>query len=455
MGQMTISEKATSMSWTAEQILALAPDDASGKAGRGLAAASKWVLLGHDARAVWGECKGSGASPYQVQIDLAEPAFRCTCPSRKFPCKHGIGLFLIYSTDGRSVPETAAPAWVTEWLAKREETAQKREERAAEPKTGAQLAKAAEVQVKRAANRQARVTQGLQDLDLWLCDLLRQGIATLPARSPKCWDEQAARLVDAQAPGVARMLHDMGGIPNSGDGWPDRLLERLGLLHLLLEGYTRLESGQLSEANRADIREAVGWNVRQEEVLAGAGVPDCWLVVGQRSYEEEQFRVQRTWLLGQTTGRSALLLDFLRSGQAPAHTYVPGAGFDAELAFYPGAWPLRALVREQRSAPTPVGHVPGHPDAAAMLAAYAAALAANPWIEPFPAALAAIIPVSDGDRWAVRDQAGMLLPLPRSFAQPWRLLAVSGGHPVTLFGEWDGAALLPLSVWADGRYVKM
>jgi hypothetical protein len=440
--------------WTAEQIMALAPDDASAKAGRGLASVSKWVSVGHDARAVWGECKGSGASPYQVQIDLAEPAFRCTCPSRKFPCKHGIGLFLIYATDGQTVPEAAAPAWVTEWLAKRKATTHKNEERAAEPKTEAQLAKSASEQAKRAASRQSRVTQGLQDLDLWLCDLLRQGLSTLPARSPKCWDEQAARLVDAQAPGVARMLRDMGGIPNSGDGWTDRLLEYLGPLHLLLEGYSRLEVETLTEANRADIRDAVGWNVRQEEVLAGEGVADHWLTVGQRVYEEEQFRVQRTWLLGQATGRSALLLDFLRQGQAPAHTFMSGAGFDAELAFYPGAYPLRALVREQRSAPAPFDTAPGHPDAPALLSAYADALAANPWLDPFPATLAAVIPLARGSRWAVRDTGGLLLPLSPSFAQPWRLLAVSGGRPITLFGEWDGTTLLPLSVWAEGRYIK-
>jgi uncharacterized Zn finger protein len=27
-----------------------------------------------------------------VSVDLSGPAFRCTCPSRKFPCKHGLAL---------------------------------------------------------------------------------------------------------------------------------------------------------------------------------------------------------------------------------------------------------------------------------------------------------------------------------------------------------------------------
>src|SRR5215831_20908280 len=109
------------MNWTAEQILALAPDAASAKAGQGLATARKWQTLGADELTAWGLCQGSGKDPYQTQIDLTEPAFRCSCPSRKFPCKHGIGLFLIYANNIAAIKEATPPAWVSEWLAKREE----------------------------------------------------------------------------------------------------------------------------------------------------------------------------------------------------------------------------------------------------------------------------------------------------------------------------------------------
>ena len=85
---------AASSPWTPEQIVALAPDAGSVKAGRELATARKWVSLGRSEQAVWGECQGSGAKPYQTKIDLSEPAFQCSCPSRKFPCKHALGLLL-------------------------------------------------------------------------------------------------------------------------------------------------------------------------------------------------------------------------------------------------------------------------------------------------------------------------------------------------------------------------
>ena len=77
------------MQLTRDQILQLAPDDASGKAGLQLATTSKWVARHAHALALWGDCQGSGSSPYKTMVDLANMAFKCSCPSRKFPCKHG------------------------------------------------------------------------------------------------------------------------------------------------------------------------------------------------------------------------------------------------------------------------------------------------------------------------------------------------------------------------------
>src|SRR6476469_9727229 len=84
-----------SETWTSDRIIALAPDPSSAKAGRELANPRKWVTLGLNEAAIWGECQGSGSKPYRTQIDLIEPAFKCSCPSRKFPCKHALALFLL------------------------------------------------------------------------------------------------------------------------------------------------------------------------------------------------------------------------------------------------------------------------------------------------------------------------------------------------------------------------
>ena len=115
------------MALTLEAVAALAPDDASAKAAKGLTSAAKWPTLGANDQAVWGECQGSGSKPYQTQVDLSGPAFKCSCPSRKFPCKHGLALLMLQAQSPTLFTATEVPAWVAEWVASRSEKAQKKE----------------------------------------------------------------------------------------------------------------------------------------------------------------------------------------------------------------------------------------------------------------------------------------------------------------------------------------
>jgi len=201
---------------TSEQIAGLAPDDASVKAGRGLANPAKWPLLGQSTEAMWGACQGSGSKPYQVSIDLSGPAFKCTCPSRKFPCKHGIGLMLLAVDKPDSVKADVPPTWVTDWLASRGEKAQKKAT-AEKKETVADLEAAA----KRAGKRLDRMKEGGAELDRWLTDQIRSGIATYPQQPGSYFSGLAARMVDAQLPGLGHEVSRLGSLIYTGDGCLD------------------------------------------------------------------------------------------------------------------------------------------------------------------------------------------------------------------------------------------
>src|SRR5437870_5466593 len=128
--------------WTVEQVLTLAPDASAQKGARSLATPRPWRATGFsdgDPPTLWGLCQGSGANPYQACVDLAEPAYRCSCPSRKFPCKHAIGLLLLWS--GGGVAPAEPPAWVAQWQAaraERQQTAAVRATRSTNPASTAQ-----------------------------------------------------------------------------------------------------------------------------------------------------------------------------------------------------------------------------------------------------------------------------------------------------------------------------
>src|SRR6201987_1385396 len=104
--------------WSAGNEVGLAPAGAAVSAARKLATPASWPALGCAEGALWGLAQGSGQSPYQVAVDLSGPAYKCSCPSRKIPCKHVLGLLLVWS-DG-VVAEAPAPEFVKEWLAARE-----------------------------------------------------------------------------------------------------------------------------------------------------------------------------------------------------------------------------------------------------------------------------------------------------------------------------------------------
>ena len=432
---------------TTEQVVALAPDDASVKAARGLARPGKWASLGQNDHTFWGECKGSAL--YQICVDPSEPAFKCTCPSRKFPCKHALGLLLLVASQPETAKTGEPPAWLSEWLAKREQSAKRKAARAnadtdLNPK---QQAKRAAAKDKRVAERQHKIDAGLEELERWLRDLVRQGLAHAQQQSARYWDDMAARLVDAQAPGLANWLRDMASIPASGEGWAERLLAQLGSLYLLLEAYRRLET--LPELLQADIRSRIGWSWQEGDLPAEAWMHDRWLMLAQRGYEEEQLRVRRAWLWGRDSGRLALVLDFAYQSQPMPPIAAPGTWLEAELGFFPSHYPQRALLRKPVTIEEQ-GMPPALTDNVALLEAYAGALAQQPWLGILPAVLANITLVQGkAGVWWLRDQAANRLPVNPGFSEGWRLLALSGGTPLTVFGEWNGQQFWPLSAWTD------
>jgi hypothetical protein len=422
------------VAWSAEQVLALAPDASSQKAGRTLGTPGPWRALGHSAEpaALWGFCQGSGANPYQTCVDLAGPAYKCSCPSRKFPCKHALGLMLVWS--GGTVPDAAAPEWVTEWIesrSAREEKAQTvRASRTADPATAAKRAKS--------------IDAGVSELERWLTDQVRGGLAAAGRSDYRHWDSMAARLVDAKAPGLANSVRRLASVA----GAPERLFTEVSLLWLLVRGYRRLD--ELPAGLAESIRSRVGFPVATADVLAGPRVRDEWAVLGVRDEADERLAVRRAWLRS-PGGRPALVLSFAAAGQLLPVDLVPGTVIDASLCFYPGARPLRALVADRHGEPTPMAPLLGVGIEAA-LREYAAALADEPWLDRWPMVLEGVTPIEQGG-WMLVDSAGVALPVALDPEATWRLVAACGGAPATVAGEWTPTGLRPFALWTEGRLV--
>ncbi|MEY9945586.1 SWIM zinc finger family protein [Kitasatospora sp. GAS1066B] len=417
--------------WSTEHILSLAPDAASRAAAGPFSAPAAWSAAGSADGTVWGLCAGSGGAPYRTVVELTGPAYQCSCPSRKSPCKHALGLLLLWSRQPQAVPDGGASA---DWAANGAAGRQRAARGPADPVAAR----------RRAERRAARVADGARELRLRLADRVRQGLAGAAGD----WDEVAARMVDAQAPGLAARVRELATLPS------EEQLARYALLDLLAAAYQRVD--ELPGALAATVRSRVGFSIDSAELLAGPTVRDRWLALGCRERVEGPLTSRRLWLRGARSGRQALLLDYDRPGQ-PAELALPvGHSMEAELAFHPGVRPLRAVLGPRQDTPVPAPGPPRGRTVAEAVADYGEAVAEDPWTDAWPVPLAEVVPVRGPDGWLLTDDQGALPVGEVDSTALWRLVAVAEGRPLTVFGECGHRGFTPVTVWdRTGRAIDL
>lgn len=443
--------------WSVEQVAAVAPSPRAIAAAEPLAVAARWSALGGDDRALWGRCRGSGAEPYDTMVDHVEVAWRCSCPSRKQPCKHALALLLLWVRSG--VPASARPAPVDSWIDRRDKRGGGR---SGDRPDGAATAGTADSgadddveitpepsdrdELDRARDeRVARMIEGLVELDRWLEDRIRTGLADPALARYATWDQLAARLVDARAGSLANRVRRLAGLVGAGPDWHAEVLAELGLLHLISQAGRRIGSlpGPLADT----VASASGWQVRQADVLAGVPDTDHWFVAGRSDTREDRIEVRRIWLRGTESGRWAMLLSFAAYQQSLDDSFTVGTVVHADLHRYPGG-SLRALAGRRYADPLPLVE----PAAVSLGGAcddIGAAVAAEPWLERFPATVLAMPSVADG-RWVLTDTSGSL-PLIGNVRTLGTVVAASSGRPIVLTIEWTPHGVLPLTVHLADR----
>ncbi|WP_257170193.1 SWIM zinc finger family protein [Bradyrhizobium sp. SRS-191] len=471
------------MSLTRERIEGLAPDQASLAAALKLVKPTSWPVLAasSDADTLWGECQGSGATPYRVVTAADGGGYKCSCPSRKFPCKHVLAVLWLRVDKPERFETASPPQWVEDWSARRRGSGGRPgrpktegDGAAAAPSLDAALAEAAttttadpkaaaraEAQRERIkAEREAAILAGLDELDRWIADQLNQGLADFATRAAAAGRTLSTRLVDAKAGGLAGRLDALGTeLFRVGDERrADLAIERLGAMTLIASAYRHQD--RLPAPLREDVRRAVGWSVRREELLADTAAPratSVWIVAANRSeVQPDKLRRLETWLVNASHDlsqpRTAVLIDFVPvSGGGAGFPFAPGEVIGGEIVFYPSAAPLRGLLASRKTGAAAAWPRP-LPGLAPALQDYAAKLAALPWLEHWPLLLSDVALRTAGKgTLVITDAGGAAIAVERS--QIDQLVPLLGLDHISLLCLWDGrtaqvlAADTPLGRW--------
>ncbi len=456
--------------WSVEQVAAVAPSPRAFAAAEAAAVAARWRSIGSDDRALWGRYAGTTSEPYDVAVDHTLAQWRCSCPSRRRPCKHVLGLLLLWSR--QLVPVATAPPTVTGWTATLDARAAAADaaDSVPAPSPSPVLGPGGDLgpdgggvpsgePPSPAASRDervARMREGLRELDRWIEDRVRTGLADPALARYDTWDHLAARLVDARAGALANRVRRLAGLVGVGADWHERVLAELAVLHLLAQGGLRI--GALPAELADPVALASGWQARRDDVLAGVPDTDRWIVAGRSDVREDRIEVRRLWLWGVHTQRWAMVLSFAAFRQRLDDSLVVGQAVAGDLHRYPGDG-LRALLGDPTLAEEGEGceccEAPPGGSVAEACALIGAALAREPWIERHAVTVRAR-PALAGSTWVLGDRSGTL-PLVVDPATLAVLLAATheGPEPPALTVEWTAQGVVPLTVHLPDRALDL
>lgn len=469
------------MSITLDTVESMAPDQASVKAANKLLKPSKWPLLGIDSsrQIIWGECQGSGANPYRISIAMDDLGYKCSCPSRKFPCKHVLCVMWQYAETAGAFQESQAPEWVEDWLSRRrgpkkgaageDDKAKPKvsvfaarmvvEEKPEDPKVLERKRAQAE---KRKAERESSILDGLEELESWLSDQISSGLGGFSSVARERCRLAGQRLVDAKAPGLASWVDELPSryFNMKEELRPDFLIEEFGKLYLLIEAYRKQES--LPDDLREDVRRIAGWSLKRDELLEerrAVRVSGNWMVLKVlEEIQADQLRRYETWLwnIDEADHAFAVLIDFVPFAVGKAvPPFVQGEMFQGEVVYYPSAVPLRAVINERQAIeqeinPVDIDWAKQGQSLVDALDRFRDQVSIQPWVNRFPLLIGGVQVVrsKDGEFWVADDRREHGVPL--SNRDVHGLVPLTAVGTVDCIGLWDGKyfeALAMKSEW--------
>ncbi|WP_444931635.1 SWIM zinc finger family protein [Microbulbifer sp. SSSA002] len=446
------------MNISLEVVQELAPDQASLNAAKKLLKPAKWPLRGKAAsvNCIWGQCQGSGANPYYIMADTVDHGYKCTCPSRKFPCKHVLALLWQFADGPDDFAEGETPEWVVEWLGRRRKTKTEAQtdtkattgkslhgipEEA--PESAEEREKKEAAKAKRAAQTRAKthksIAVGLSEFRQWAEDQLRTGmVGFLKELRSRC-RYISSRLVDAKAAGLASRIDELpaktlGLAPQK---QAEVVFKELGQLILLCNAW-------LTDEEDVDARRAIAVTENRDQILgnpASLRQTGIWQNIGEKvSTRRDGLVSHASWLLKLDSDTSvfALLLDHYPASAGRREVGIGvGACIEGELAFYPSRTPIRAFPVGFKIAQDDVNKIwPAQQES--VLSRYQKQLSLLPWVEQIPHILEGgrLLRCTNGNYWWRCSTGQQTLPL-NNEQIPALLL---GSKLQAAFILWDGSS---------------
>lgn len=266
------------MNISINEIESIAPNSDAAKNGRALYAKKKFSKLSKSAdnTLIFGECVGSGKNPYKCSVDYIEsssPVYRCTCPSRQFPCKHVLGLLYAYA-GGETFSEAEIPEDISlkrNKIEKRQEKKQQEVEEAksASKETGTKTTKSKQNTLIKKFNAQL---VGLDIADKLLRSIVQMGLSSVDGKMRNSLNEQIKELGNYYVTGVQTAFNELlVRIEEVKEDKYTLAIDQINFIFALLKKSrdylnTKIENPETIELN-SPIEEQIGYAWKLTELL--------------------------------------------------------------------------------------------------------------------------------------------------------------------------------------------
>lgn len=298
-----------------------------------------------------------------------------------------------------------------------------------------------------------QMLEGVLELRQWLFDVFRQGLGNLQTQPDSSWEAIAANMSNAKLTAIARRIRKLKKL-NTLPNWPTIFLQELADYYLFAEAFSRIR--ELPPHYQEELLNQGGRTPKEKDVIDNQqAIEDQWLVIGQKIGQDEDLRFQRTWFLGNSSSQPALLLEYAWRDTPFKYEWKVGAAFAGKMTFHPGLYPLRAAISEFQPSIDPFTGLSPQLTFVDFATLYATAIGKNPWISVFPGLFENVTPVAkNGEIWLIDTQKNAI-PVATIGDSRWKIVAHSGGYPITVFGEWQEGFFSPLSVIDNGGIVAL
>lgn len=303
------------------------------------------------------------------------------------------------------------------------------------------------------SDRSQEMQLGIRELEIWLLDLVEQGLAQLPSLSKDVFEDIASRLVDLKLGSIARRIRLFEEARRQ-ENWRENAGNFLAELFYFSRRFQQID--HLPPSQQIDLLLQGGANPTKKDVLAyGEPTEDYWIVLGVELGIEERLRYRRVWLWGEKRQQAALILDFAWGTEPFDGHYVVGAALRATVFYYPGAFNTRSIIQEVNPQDQPFARLDGFDNLESFTLHYAKVLSEAPGTIAWPVLLNEVICFAREGQFLLADQEKNYCELEIESFKGWQLVAISAGYPITIFATYDGFRLKPMSAIVNKRVVNL